>query len=610
MCGIAGYIGRKRFNTHKIQKILETMYRRGPDSNGFQEILNDNKYLSLFFSRLSIIDSKNTLANQPYTYNNSFLIFNGEIYNYLELKKELKSHGYDFKTDSDTEVLIKVLDFWGEKGIQKLEGMWSFYYFNKTKNIGILCRDRFGEKPLFYYNKNNEFIFGSEVKIIQRILEKKLNVNLDKIDTLLRYGYKSLYKSDDTSFKDINNFPKSHYFLFKKGKIIKRKYWKVNFFPNKESENYNFKKIKDSLLNSIQLRLRSDVPIAFLLSGGIDSNSLAFISKKYFNYDVNTFSVINKDQRYDESYYINIARKKLKVKHHNFKFNFKEKNFLSLLKDQIIYHDQPVTTINSFLQFQLLKRIKSEGFKVVISGLGADEIFSGYYDHHLLYLNEVKKNKKIFRNSLDNWSKFISPLIKNPYLKKFDLYIKNKQFRDHIFQISDFKNDLFKKKSEIKFTEKNIVNSLMKNRMLNELDNEIVPNGLKEDDLNSMYNSIENRSPYLDSDLVQNTLNMPSKYYIKDGMAKWPLRKIIKGLVPEQIRLNKEKIGFNTSINDVFDFKNKVNLKFLLSDSQIFKIINKKSFENFINKKKQFDGTENNFLFTFISSKIFLDKFE
>ena len=180
--------------------------------------------------------------------------------------------------------------------------------------------------------------------------------------------------------------------------------------------------------------------------------------------------------------------------------------------------------VNSFLQFELLKIIKKKGFKVVISGLGADELFSGYYDHHLLYLNEIRKNKKLFNKSLDNWSNHILPIVRNPNLQKFDLYIKNKNFRDHVFQFDEFKNKIFKK-SKTKFHEENFCKSLMKNRMINELQNEIVPGGLKEDDLNSMYNSIENRSPYLDTRLFQDCLNMPTEYYIKDGMAKWPLRK-------------------------------------------------------------------------------------
>ncbi|MDB9792817.1 asparagine synthase (glutamine-hydrolyzing) [Candidatus Pelagibacter sp.] len=609
MCGIAGYIGKKRFDTKEIKRILDTMKRRGPDASGFKEILFKKKYISVFFSRLSITDPKNTKANQPYIFKDKMLIFNGEIYNYLSLKKELITKGYRFETNSDTEVLIKVLDFWGENGIKKLEGMWSFYLYDSTKQTGILCRDRFGEKPLFYYNDNNEFIFSSEIKTIQKILDKKLKINNDKIDELLRFGYKSLYKDHKTYFDKIVNFPKGTYFLLKNNKIIQKKYWQIKYEPNSFTEKKTIHKIKDSLFKSIELRLRSDVPLAFLLSGGLDSNSLAFISKKYFNYDVNTFSIINKEKRYDESYYINFAKNELKSNHFQLKPDFKKNEFFSKLTNQIKYHDQPVTTINSFFQFLLLKEISKSGYKVVVSGLGADEIFSGYYDHHLLYLNEIKNNKNLFKKSVKNWHDMILPFTRNPYLQKYDLFIKNKKFRKHIYQAQTFKENMFIKKKLFRFKEDKYCASLMKNRMINELTNEIIPNGLKEDDLNAMYSSIENRSPYLDSNLFQDCLNMPSKNYIQNGMAKWPLRKIVEGLVPDKIRLKKEKVGFNANISDAIDLTKKKDRDFLLEDGEIFKIINKKSFEKLISKKRAESGVESNFLFTFISSKIFMENF-
>ena len=172
------------------------------------------------------------------------------------------------------------------------------------------------------------------------------------------------FKSNETYFKNINNFPKGHYYLFKNNKIIKNKYWKIDYRPNKDLVNNNFRSIKESLFNSLKLRLRSDVPIAFLLSGGIDSNALVSIAKKHFNQNVSTFSIINKDSRFDESKYINLAQKNLKTNHTNFKFDFNKINFLEKLSDQIIYHDSPVTMVNSFLQFELLKIIKKRDLKL------------------------------------------------------------------------------------------------------------------------------------------------------------------------------------------------------------------------------------------------------
>ena len=607
MCGIAGYIGQKRFAKKKIDEILLSMKRRGPDSFGFKEINELKKNLSLFFSRLSIID-QDKRANQPFFHKDKILIFNGEIYNYIELRNELKKRGYEFKTSSDTEVLIKTIDYWGENGIKKLEGMWSFFFYDSSKKIGLLSRDRFGEKPLFYYKKNNEFAFGSEIKIIKSILENNFDINFSKIDDFLRYGYKSLNKNNDSYFENIYSVPPGHYLKITTKKIETINYWKIKQNKSLLSERVSINKLKEKLFKSIEIRLRSDCPIAFLLSGGIDSNSLINISSKIFGYKINSFSVISKNPKYDESELINYSLKNIKSNHENLKINFNECNFIDNLNKQINYHDSPVTTINSFLQFLLLKKVKKSGFKVCISGIGSDEIFSGYYDHHLLYLNEIKNNKKLFNKSVKNWEKTIKPITQNPHLQNFNLYINNSKYRNHVYQCEDFKEKIFIKKKDFFFEEKNYVSSLMKNRMINELRNETVPVVLKEDDLNSMHYSIENRSPFLDSNLFQSCLNMPSKYYIKDSMAKWPLRQIVENLVPDKIRLNKRKIGFNAPIQEAFDLKNKRNIDFLLKDSPIFRMVKKQEIKKLLGKNK-FSGVENNFIFSFISSKIFIENF-
>ena len=607
MCGIAGYIGLKRFENKNINKILESMKNRGPDSFGFKETGFNKKFISLFFARLNIIDDM-PRSNQPFSYKDKLLIFNGEIYNYLELKNELLKKGYSFKTTSDTEVLIKVLDFWGESGIKKLEGMWSFFFYDKTKKRGILCRDRFGEKPLFYYHKENNFVFASEIKTLHKIIDKHKGVNINKIDDLLRYGYRNIYKDNKTFFNEIIDFPKGHYLIIENNKIVKKRYWDIKPKINKNSEKENLTKIKDKLFDSIKTRLRSDFPIAFFLSGGIDSNALAFIAKKYFNYDVKTFSIIGSDTKYDESKAINYSVKKLGVEHQSLKINFEKYNFFNTLREQALYHDAPVTTINSLLQFSLLKKIKKKGYKIAISGIGADEIFSGYYDHHLAYLESIKNNKKLYKFSLDNWKKNILPVITNPLLKNHKAY-NNKDFLySYVYQQEDFKKKIFIKQTKKKFKDKNFTSSILKNRLANQIMYESLPVLLKEDDLNSMYHSIENRSPFLDSRLTEACFNMPQEHYIQNGLAKSPLRKIIDGIVPNKIRLNKLKTGFNAPIEHVFDFKNKKNLEFILKDSQIFDIVDKKFILKLINKNKNYTAVENIFLFNFLSSKLFLEK--
>lgn len=606
MCGISGYIGQKEFNSSKRHQLFNLMKNRGPDSNGYEKIKKSkNHNINLFFTRLAIIDPQKN-SNQPFSFKDKTIIFNGEIYNYLEIKNELIKFGYKFNTNSDTEVLIKALDKWGIHCVKKLEGMWAFFYHDNKNNISYLCRDRFGEKPLFYMRKENEFYFGSEIKFIKCLYDKQLKVNLIKLENFLKYGYKSIHKDNSTNFKDVFSVPSGHYIKISNNKIKNFKYWKISTKINTLSEKDNLIILKEKLFKAIEIRLRSDFPIAFFLSGGIDSNTLAFISKNYFNYKMKTYSIIGTDPKYDESKMISFANKNLNADHTNLPINLGKLNFIKILKKQINYHDSPVSTINSLLNFQLYKEVKKDGFKVSISGIGSDEIFSGYYDHHLLYLNEIKNKKVVFNKASYDWNKIIRPIVRNPYLRKKKLYINNPNFRKHIYQYEKFKNSIFNFNYKDNFYEENYCKSLMKNRMINEMLHEIVPVVLKEEDLNSMYHSIENRSPFLDSNLFQSGLNMPSEFYVKNGLAKWPLRKIIKDIVPEKIRLNTKKTGFNASIKDIINFDKK-NIDYFMEDNEIFRIINKNKFKKFIQNNKSFSGVQNNFIFNFLSVKLFFE---
>ena len=457
--------------------------------------------------------------------------------------------------------------------------------------------------------KPNEFFFGSEIKFIKCLNNENLRINYNKIKDFLEFGYKILNKNNSTNYKDVLSVPSGCYLRVKNNKISKIRYWKINTDIRELSQLDYVKELKEKLFKSIEIRLRSDFPIAFFLSGGIDSNALAFIAKKYFGYNLKTYSIISSDPRYDESKMINYANKHLGSDHTSLSLDPKKTNFINNLKEQIKYHDSPVATINSLLSFMLYKKVKKDKFKVSISGIGSDEIFTGYYDHHLLFLNEIKKNKKFYQQSKKNWKKIVKPIVKNPYLRNSNLYIKNPSFRNHVYQYEKFKNIIFNRKVKHRFTEEKYSTSLMKNRMANEMFNEVVPVVLKEDDLNSMYNSIENRSPFLDSELFQSAFNMPASYYIKDGLAKWPLRKMISDYVPTKIRLNPRKTGFNASIKDILMLDSK-GIKYLMKENEIFKIINKKEFEKFIINNKKFTGVENNFLFNFLSIKLFLENSE
>ena len=606
MCGISGYFGKNTISPYTIKKTLDLMSVRGPDNQSYfnLESKNDNK-LSLLHSRLNIIDL-NDRSNQPMKFGDITIIFNGEIYNYLELKKKLQKKGHFFKTKSDTEVLLKCYSEYGLSMNTYLEGMWSYAIYDNQKNKLILSRDRFGEKPLFYSKINDNFFFGSEIKYIKSLSGKNFEPNLKKIIKFCSHGYRSLKENNNTFYKKIYSLePGNNLVLNNKLDYEFKKYWQIKLKNRSDSEKKSVKNIQNILFNNFEKKFRSDVPLAFCLSGGIDSNSLASIAKNCFNIKLNTFSIIDKNSNYDESENIKYASSKLESNHRN--VFLKKNNFLENLKGIINHFDQPVSTISYFVQNLLMKEIGKEGFKVSISGTGSDELFTGYYDHYLLQLSDLK-NSIQFDKKLEDWKNYIKPFVRNKYLTNYKLYFKNKNFFKHKYLIKDTSDLLIKKKNRLNHNDKLYSNSALKNRMLNELFKESVPVILECDDSNAMMYSIENRSPFLDQTLAEYTISLPVTNYVNNGYAKYLLRQAVSGIVGDKIRLDREKKGFNANLLSLLDLNSNEFRSFLEQKSLIYEFYEKNKILSFVKRKKTLTNSENQFLFNFINSKIFLEQ--
>lgn len=602
MCGIAGFIGSEKISNSVINKSLFLMKNRGPDNQSYCNLkINNSSNIYLLHSRLSIIDLKNR-SNQPFKKKHITLIFNGEIYNYREIRKNLEELGYKFYTESDTEVLASAYLHYGEKCVDYFEGMWVFAIWDDKIKKLFLSRDRFGEKPLFFYINQKGIYFGSEIKFVKSLCLDSFKINTAKININLLHGYKSIFQDSSTYFKNIFFLESGHNFIIDSNLNKKKyKYWKPIVKQNKKlSYNEACEGINFYLKKSLKIRLRSDVPVAFCLSGGVDSSLLASIAVKEFNTKVSTYSIIDKDERYNEKNNILATVKDLKCKSNLVYLNH-DKTFFNL-KKLVQYHECPISTASYLVHSYLSEKISKNNYKVAISGTGADELFTGYYHHYLLYLKVIKHNKN-FNKKFSDWKKFVLPLVRNSNLKDLSLRNKNNNYED-INIIKKFVKKITKKNKEKKFKNTDI----LRNKMLNELFYEVIPVILHHDDLNSMYYSIENRSPYLDKNLFEFANSIPTNFLINQGYQKNVLRDAFKNTLNDQVRLDRHKKGFNASINTIINFKDPIINSYLFDkNSEINDFVDMKEIkkEIYTNNSNQFSK----FIFSVLNTKIFIDAF-
>ena len=612
MCGIAGIIKLKKNHFCDKNKIFNLMNNRGPDGKGAYKNLNQDYSINLFHSRLAIIDN-NERSNQPFFFENLILIYNGEIYNFKDIKKKLIEHNYSFKTTSDTEVLIKAYHKWGENCFKLFDGMWSVCIYDLKKHEMILSRDIFGEKPLYIYKNHNTLVFGSELKFLLSLEEGSSikRVNKNHLNQYLKHGYKYLFKKNETYFENIlkiepgtiNKFSLINLNLKKKTQILKKEFNKKIKISREEA----VEQIRDIVIRSMKSRLISDRPVGFYLSGGVDTGSLTSISSKILNKKIKCFSIIDADTRYNEEKNIDITTNDLNCETIKIKFPNKE-DFFERLTDLIDYHDKPISSLNYYTHSFMHNIIKKNDIKVIISGLGGDEMFTGYYDHFLMHLREL--NKSNYKINLRSWKQHIKPLILNKNLRNLDLF-KNKKKREYLVTDFDkkFINKMFTNKSIEPFYEKKYSNSLLKNRMLNELFHELVPLICNEDDMNSMKMSIENRSPLLNKELLNFSLSLPQNMYIKDGYGKSLFRDSMKGILNDKVRLDRKKHGFNSSIHSLINLKSKKVMDFFSKNEQLNEFINVKNFCSYLKNQKSTDNANSKFIFSVFNTAIFLKKF-
>ena len=583
------------------------MRHRGPDSAGYRTFISTRgNFTSLLFTRLRIIDL-DPRADQPMRSHGVWVTLNGEIYNYREVRKTLEDRGVQFRTESDTEVLLEGYRAFGWAVLDMLEGMWAFALYETSTGRLSLCRDRFGEKPLYFTQTEYGIAYASETNSLSALTGIRFQPDVDHVSRFLVNGYKSLYKSANTFFKGVNEIGAGTIMhVNDDGSIETSRYWN----PGLEiDEDMDFEQAvegtRQHLQRAVEIRLRADVPLAFSLSGGVDSVALASIARREIGADITGFTILNSDPRYDERELVQHVVSSLGIDHTGVELD--TRGFLERLRTMVIDRGAPLLTISHYIQWLLMEEIGRRGYRVIVGGAGADEMFSGYYDHHLLYVASLDQENR--SKAIQDWERLVKPHVRNPFLQDPARFVADPHFRDHIYLGAEqFASFLGMLDSE-PFTERSYHPTILRNRMLNELFHESIPVIMHEEDLNAMHFSIENRSPFLDRGLMEFAQSIPTRLLIRNGRAKAPLREAVRGIAPDRILDNPRKVGFNAPITNLLDLDRPRIRKEVLADSPIYDLVNWKAVSDLI-ERRQLPNSESKFLFSFLSCKAFLEEFD
>ena len=349
--------------------------------------------------------------------------------------------------------------------------------------------------------------------------------------------------------------------------------------------------------------MRADVPIAFCLSGGVDSTALASLAVSEIGSDISTYSIIDDDPRYDESDGIDAVVEALGCR--STKIHAGAGDFFYRLRQLVGYHDAPVATISYYVHSYLSEAIAADGYKVAISGTAADEIFTGYFDHYLMWLAHMRENPD-YSTLVSDWRAGYGNAVRNPLLRDPDRFVDDPGLRAHIYDNSSTFRVLLKNGFAEEFQETAYTDDLLRNRMMNELFHESVPVILKEDDLNSMMFSVENRAPFLDRELVEFLYTVPTELLMAEGCPKWLLRRAVDGLVPDAVLYDRRKRGFNASIDTVLDRSTPDTRAHLLEPGPIFDIVDRSRMEKLVDGDLA-DNSLSKFMFSFVSTRTFME---
>lgn len=615
MCGIVGFINKNGQSAQK-SKLIEmanTILHRGPDAEGYY--LKEN--LALAHRRLSIVDlslkGKQPMESQDGKF---IIVFNGEIYNYKHIKHLLQSHGIDFHTQTDTEVILEAYRYWGKNCVEHFIGMWAFCLYDLEKNKLFLSRDRLGEKPLYYINREDVFVFASEIKAILALLPEEKLPNEDMIcnyivgkpnDSNHETFYKNILRFEQaySMSMDLQTYEYKHY-----------RYWDIdiNHCYEKWIAGKNpLKTFRYLIEDSIKMQLQADVPVGTCLSGGLDSSLIVGIASKKYHHKMHTFSSIYNEVECNEKKYIDA------VNHYNhsiphYIYPTVQDNFIEELIEIIKHHDGPDPGASLYSQYTVFKNV-TPSIKVLLDGQGADELFAGYESYFVLRIKDILlkntlyskiKALKMFTYYLKEWPHLLD-YFQSEDMKQIlgkTLYKKLKRSNNiPITPIYSLSKPLLAEQYKYSFREyelcdKKISKNHLDNQLYQHTINSRLPELLHNEDGNAMAFSKETRLPFLDYRLVEFAMALDGKYKIKNEWSKWIIRRSCKKYLPKMVRVRKQKLGFPAP----FDYWLRESCKKEEMKKIIFSFgergfIPKSTIEAYYNQHIKFQANRENFLY-------------
>jgi asparagine synthase (glutamine-hydrolysing) len=543
MCGISGLINKKgeKCSDAMLEAMNRLIEHRGPDSDGFYYWQN----VGLAHRRLSILDLSEE-GSQPMHFEMKYsIVYNGEVYNYLEIKEELLGLGYCFRSTTDTEVILAAYDCWGDKCLDRFNGMWSFAILDKSKNELFCSRDRFGVKPFYYTNNEDYFAFGSEIK---QLLPLCTSVEADR-EVLIEFLLTGIDNhSEKTYFRGIFALLPGHWIRISLSDFKSRKHPYYNIYdrvqPNDSGLMDESASLKTMLKSAVSLRLRSDVTVGTCLSGGLDSSAISAIAAKEFVEKTGgKFTAIHARSTETETDESGFAKEV--AAHYGMDLHVvtpRTEDFVNLVDEVVYTQEEPFGSPSMFMGYHVFQKAKELGCKVMLNGQGGDEVLLGYERYYTSYLHSMSFSKRIYELVLqakNSGLSFMNSLLYYLYFSSFKLrkyrlvresFVKRELVGSHDFKTLRQTANSFKDIYELQKLE---VSSIQ------------LPHLLRYEDRNSMRHSIETRLPFLDYRIVEASLGMRPDYKIRSGWTKYVLRISLNGILPDTVIWRKNKLGFN-----------------------------------------------------------------